>query len=207
VTGVPSDRERAQLLGDARLGVAEVAIAKSQRWGDALRKEREALREHVDGMRRTADVALREMLTSESLPDVEECLRDFADCVAMGGAGADGGDAKAEAVAQLWQQLHQHRSGWGVGTPRAHTRATSLCRVCQLTLLHTCLIHRLVDQLRQRMQALAGAAGAAPSDDVHALAAILAEAAAYGDELAPELLSAHATRPLCRPLPPARGHA
>lgn len=65
----------------------------------------------------------------------------------------------------------------------------------------------MVDQLRQRMQALAGAAGAAPSDDVHALAAILAEAAAYGDELAPELLSAHATRPLCRPLPPARGHA
>ena len=61
-------------------------------------------------MRRAADVALREMLTSESLPDVEECLRDFADCVAVG-AGADGGDARAEAVAQLWQQLHQHRSG------------------------------------------------------------------------------------------------
>ena len=83
------------LVGDTRLADCEAALVTSDELDGSLHFEREALQEHVSALKATARAAMTDMLTSDVLADIEECMADYREVAA--GEGSE--------LAELWSKL------------------------------------------------------------------------------------------------------
>ena len=88
------------LVGDARLVDCESVLAQSAEHNTSLRFEREALQAHVTALKTTARAAMSDMLTSDVLADIEECMADYREVA----AGADGD------LSELWSRLRARQT-------------------------------------------------------------------------------------------------